>query len=167
MVYLPFLEGADSDTVKKMNMTTVFFIATCMSIGTVATSLGLGDAIAGLCKTLLGNSTSPFLLMGIIFAVVFFLNLLMTPMAIYALLIAPVCMLVVDLGFSAIPFAYAINACSEAILFPYEYTPYLILFSFGMMSMKDFIKFNTMRSIVFFIGYMIVLVPYWLLIGLL
>jgi len=70
------------------------------------------------------------------------------------------------LGLSPIPFAYAVSASTEAIIFPYEYVPYLIVFGFGMMSMKDFIKINILRSVVFFGGYLLLLVPYWLLIGL-
>ena len=67
----------------------------------------------------------------------------------------------------AVPFAYAVNACSEAIIFPYEYVPYLVVYAFGMISMKDFIKYNIMRSAIFFVGFLLVLVPYWMLIGLL
>lgn len=91
----------------------------------------------------------------------------MTPMAIFALLIEPILILATDMGYSVVPFAYAINACSEAILLPYEYVPYLIVYSFGMISMKDFIKVNILRSALFFGGFLLILVPYWMLIGLL
>ncbi len=167
IVFLPFLNGADTNTLQKMNFQIIFFVAACMSIGTVASSLGFGSAIASLCAQLLNGSTSPFAISGIIFSVVFLLNFLMTPMAIFALIIEPILILVTDMGYSAIPFAYAINACSEAILLPYEYVPYLIVYSFGMISMKDFIKVNIIRSVIFFSGFLILLVPYWMLIGLL
>lgn len=58
-----------------------------MSIGSVAGSLGLGDAIAGFCKTMLHGSTSVISIMGMIFLIVFGLNFFMTPLAIYSLLI--------------------------------------------------------------------------------
>ena len=105
--------------------------------------------------------------MAIIFAIVFLLNFAMTPLAIFALITSPMLALAVSLGYSPIPFAYAVNACAEAILLPYEYVPYLIIFSFGMISMKDFIKVNILRSVLFFGGFLLVLVPYWMLIGLL
>lgn len=167
IVYLPFIKGADENTMKKMNLPIIFFVAACMSIGTVASSLGLGTAIAELCQQLLRGSSSPFAIMGIVFAIVFGLNFLMTPMAIFALIIDPILLLATNMGFSAIPFAYAVNACSEAILLPYEYVPYLIVYSFGMISMTDFIKVNILRSILFFAGFLLLLVPYWMLIGLL
>ena len=105
--------------------------------------------------------------MSIVFAIVFGLNFLMTPMAIMALIIDPILLLATNMGFSPIPFAYAVNACSEAILLPYEYVPYLIVYGFGMITMKDFLKINILRSVIFFAGFLLILIPYWMLIGLL
>ena len=167
LVYLPFINGADEQTAARMNWQMVFFIASCMSIGTVASSLGLGTVIADTCKVLLQGSSSPYAILFIIFAIVFVLNFIMTPLAIYSLISAPILMLVTQLGLEPAAFAYAICACSEAIILPYEYVPYLIVYAFGMISMKDFIKWNIFRSIVFFGGIFVVLVPYWYLIGVL
>ena len=91
----------------------------------------------------------------------------MTPTAIFAMISEPMCIVAETLGYSTVPFLLATNACSEAILFPYEYIPYLIVFSFGMMSMKDFIKTNVLRSVLFFAGFLVILIPYWMIIGLL
>lgn len=167
MVFLPGINGADEKTLTKVNYSIVFFVAACMAIGTVASSLGMGAIISDACRTILMGSTSPFAIMALVFAIVFILNFFMTPMAIFALMTAPILALATELGFSAIPFAYAINACSEAIVLPYEYVPYLIVFSFGMITVKDFFKANIMRSILFFAGFLLILVPYWMLIGIL
>ena len=167
IVFLPGLEGADGGTIKKVNFPIIFFVAACMSIGTVAASLGIGQAIASGFEAILAGNTSPFAIMALIFGVVFLLNFFMTPMAIFALITAPVLMMVASMGLPTIPFTYAINAVTEAIILPYEYVPYLIVFSFGMISMKDFIKANIVRSLLFFGGFLVVLVPYWMLIGLL
>ena len=90
----------------------------------------------------------------------------MTPLAIFSLITDPILMMVTQMGYSPIPFTYAISACSEAIIFPYEYVPYLIVYGFGMIRMNDFIKYNIIRSILVFGGILFVLVPYWYLIGL-
>ena len=167
IVFLPGLDGADANTFKKYNYSTIFFVAACMSIGNVASSLGLGQVLADASKSLLGGSTSPFLVVAIIFVIAFALNFLMTPMAIMALIAGPLCILATEMGYSPIAFMYALNCSIEAILLPYEYVPYLVVFGFGMISMKDFIKFSAVRSIIFLAGMLIILVPYWLLIGLL
>ena len=166
LLLIPGIDGADNSTLKKMNVIMLFFIAACMGIGTVVTSMGMGDAITDLCQNLLAGNNSPMIIMAVVFALVFLLNFLMTPLAIFALIITPLCTLAVDAGLSPIPFAYAANACSEALILPYEYVPYLVVYSFGMISSKDFIKVNIVRSVIFFTGFLFLLVPYWYLIGL-
>lgn len=167
LVYLPGIEAASKKSLKTINFSMLFFIGSCMGIGTVATYLGLGDALMAVCLDILHGNSSPIAIMAIIFAIVFMLNFAMTPLAIFALITSPMLALAVSLGYNPVPFAYAVNACAEAILLPYEYVPYLIIFSFGMISMKDFIKVNILRSILFFGGFLLLLVPYWMLIGLL
>ncbi len=167
MVFLPGLNGADENTIKKMDFSFVFFVTACMAIGIVASTLGLGDVLSDFYTGLLGDSSNPFKIIALIFIVVFALNFLMTPMAIYALITPGILTMVLNLGYNTLPFAYAIKACCEAILLPYEAVPYLVIYSFGMISMKDFIKINIVRSILFFVGLLILLVPYWMLIGLL
>lgn len=167
IVYLPGINAASKESLKTINFPMLFFIASCMSIGTIATYLGLGDVLMDSCMDLLHGNTSPFAIMAIVFAIVFILNFFMTPAAIFSLITGPMLGLAVSLGYNAVPFAYAVNACAEAILLPYEYVPYLVIFSFGMISMKDFVKVNILRSVVFFAGFLLVLVPYWMLIGLL
>lgn len=167
LVYLPGIKAASRDSLKSVNFTMLFFMASCMGIGTIATHLGLGDALMEVCLDVLNGNTSVFAIMGIVFAIVFILNYFMTPLAIFSLLTGPMLGLAVSLGYNPIPFAYAINGCAEAILLPYEYVPYLIIYSFGMISMKDFIKVNIVRSIIFFAGFLLILVPYWMLVGLL
>ena len=103
-------------------------------------NVGIDKALANLFILLLGGNTSVVAIMGLVFGIVFGLNFLMTPMAIFALVTKPILELATGMGFSPLPFMYAINACSEAIILPYEYVPYLIVYSFGMISMKDSLK---------------------------
>ena len=128
LVYLPFLNCADVKDLKRVNFDMVFFFTGCMSIGTVATSLGLGAAIATLIETVLAGNTSAFMLMAVLFAIVFVLNFLMTPVAIAALITVPIMIMVTNLGYNPVPFLYAISASTEAIILPYEYLAYLLVY---------------------------------------
>ncbi|MEE0435981.1 MAG: SLC13 family permease [Peptococcaceae bacterium] len=166
MVYLPFLNGAKAETVKKVDYTMVFFIISCASIGTVASSLGLGNALADVMQRFLGGSANPFIIVALIFVIVFALNFLMTPTAILALMMAPVLTMVTNMGFEPEAFAYAVSGCTEAIIFPYEYVPYLVVYGFGMMKMNDFIKYNIVRSLIVFVSFVFLLTPWWMLFGL-
>ena len=98
MVYLPFLNGADANTVRKINLEVVFFVTACMAIGTVATSLGIGVALAGVVESFLNGSTSAFAIMSIVFAIVFILNFLMTPVALFSLSTDPIWMMGTQMG---------------------------------------------------------------------
>lgn len=165
LLFFPGIDGATVKTVEKTNFKTAFFLAGCMSIGTVATSLGLSEAVADFCLTLLRGNTSVIAIMIVLFLVIFVLNFLMTPLAIWALLTAPILSIVVNLGYDPLPFAYALNASAEAILFPYEYVPYLVVYGFGLMKFKDFLVFNVIRSVIVLVGVVFVMTGYWHLIG--
>ena len=64
------------------------------------------------------------------------------------------------LGMDPLPLVYGLLLSTDLIFLPYEYVPYLIFFSFGMMSTNDFLKLSLVK-----IG--VALVFIWKLIGLL
>lgn len=166
IVYLPFINAADSNTLRKVNLSPLIFAAGCMGIGTVAGTLGLGDVLVGMLSAVTHGGTNPFILVLVVFIIVFGLNFLMTPLAIFALITAPVLSLVTSIGYSPVPFAYMICSLSEAIILPYEYIPYLIIYGFSMIKMKDFIVLNALRSVMILGGFILLMMPYWMLIGL-
>ena len=55
-------------------------------------------------------------------------------------------------------------ACDQIIL-PYEYANYLLAYSFGVMSMKHFIQLTGTKMIVGTIFLILIMFPYWKLIG--
>ena len=71
-----------------------------------------------------------------------------------------------DTGLPAVTVVYTILHGIEALVFPYEYVAYLVVYSFGMMTMKEFIKMNVIRTVLCFLGLMFICIPYWMLIGL-
>lgn len=166
LAFFPIIRCADKETLKYMNWEMVFFMSGCMAIGSVAASLGFSSILSNLLGVLF-SSGSITMIFAILFLVIFLMNFLMTPMAIWALITAPVMQIAIDMGLNQLPFMYALLSCTEAIILPYEYAPYLIVYAFGMIKMGDFIKLNALRCILFFLGFIFVLIPYWKIIGLL
>lgn len=166
LMLLPIF-GQDAKAVlKTINFGMMFFIASCLSIGSVAASLGFGDILSENFVSALTNSGgSVFFVFACVFLMVFLLNFVMTPMAIWGLFTVPVLSIAQGLDLNMLPFVYALGHSAEAILLPYEYTPYLIVFSFGMISMKDFMLTSIVRCIIYFAGFLLLLVPYWMIIG--
>ena len=165
MLLLPGINVASMESVRTLNWQNVFFIAGCMAIGTVA-ALGIGGIIAQFATPFMVNASS-FGFFSVVFAITFVLNFFMTPLAIWSLMTVPLCQIALDIGMNIRPVCYALVMCSEAIILPYEYVPYLIVYSFGMISMGDFVKLNVMRCVLYFIGFLALLLPYWMLIGIL
>lgn len=91
----------------------------------------------------------------------------MTPLAFLAGFAAPVAQIAVDLGISPIGPLFMLNFAADAIFLPYEYIPYLIAFSFGVFTMKDFIKLNVFKFVVSLICLAVIIIPYWMLLGIL
>lgn len=166
LLFLPGIDSADGDTIKAVNWEMLLFFAACLSIGMIAGSMELGQVIVDFVTPILAVSGSSLtVIVGTVFAVIFGLNFLLTPTAIWALITQPLILIAQSLDIGALPIVYALVHCSEAIIFPYEYVPYLLVFSFGMISMKDFIKMSIVRCIIYALGLMLLLIPYWHLIG--
>ena len=166
LLFIPGIDAADPKCLNQVDYGMVFFGGCCIGIGAVSSYLGLG-VVLGNILTPLFNSGNTFMIFGLLFLVIFVLNFLLTPVAIYGVLSVPLFTICLGLGLDPSTFVFAMMHSAELVLFPYEYLPYLVLFSFGMVTMKDFIKVNIIRTIIYFAGIMLILVPYWHLIGLL
>lgn len=94
-------------------------------------------------------------------------NFGLTPLAAMASFGVPITEIALSLHMQPYPILYAFNVGLDQLLFPYEYAIYLIYFSFGMIQIKDFIKFGATKMVLSFLFLMILAVPYWKLIGLL
>ena len=99
--------------------------------------------------------------------VTFILNFLMTPSAIMAVLAGPLAQMAIGLGIDPLPVLYALSSSGYQIVFPYEHTSFLILFSFGLIASKDFMKFFGITAVVHFIFILVLAMPYWTFLGLL
>lgn len=164
---LPNLQSASRDGAVKIPWEMAFVMTGCMAIGTTAAGLGFGTIISNYCLPVFQNSGgNVFIVFGALFLLVFVFNFLMTPMAIWALITIPMCEIALQLGMDPLAMIFGLVHTSEMIILPYEYLPYLIVYAFGMMKMTDFVKLNVLRCVLYIPGFLLILVPYWMLIGL-
>lgn len=153
----------DIDTI---NFKFVFFLVTCMSIGFVASSTGIS---ASLIETILPymKEMGTYGIIATTWVIAVLANFVLTPLAAMASFGVPLTNIALSLNMEPYSLLYAFNYGLDQVLFPYEYAIYLIYFSFGMLTMKDFIKFFSTKMLLSFLFMMILVVPYWKLIGLL
>ena len=80
---------------------------------------------------------------------------------------APITQLALDLGIKPLGAIYVLFNTLDQIVLPYEYVNYLMFFSFGVITMKDFFKIMSTKLIFGAVFLAIILIPYWNLIGVL
>lgn len=170
MIFIPMLAllpviGVDgAEVVQRIDYTFIIFVATCLSIGTVSVSLGIGDLlVASLAPMLNGTSVYVFLLVVVIICII--ANIAMTPMAILAAFTVPFVALGQSMGIDPIAVYQMMNIGIDQLFFPYESAMYLVFFSYGMVKMNDFIKVMTIKTIICVAVVAVVFLPWWSFIG--
>lgn len=156
----PGINIGTMESIKKINWGLIFFIAACLGIGIVGTQLGLTKLLAAHLASILSNVGSTAFLY-IILGVGTLANLILSPGAMMGCLPAPAAQLAIDLGMDPLSSILTIIYSTDMIFMPHEVPAYLVMFGFGMMSMKDFIKLHTWKVLWFFVFFGLVQIPYW------
>ena len=167
--YLMFFPGIgvnDGSAIKKMNLSMVFFVATCLGIGTVGSAVGFGDFLTGAALPLLtGKSELLVCLALLLFGTA--ANLVMTPLAMLGGLSLPFAQTAMALGVNPVAACMILLFSCELVFFPYESSGNLIMYSYGLMPMKEFIKQNTLKTVLSIVGFTVIMYPLWKFTGLL
>lgn len=164
LMLLPAIGCGDGKNVKNLDFTFILFVASCMTIGFVAGSLNFGQLISTLSAPMVESTTPTFLTIALYFLNII-LNFLLTPMAIMAGFTGTFTQIAVDAGMNPLV-VYAVEFLGQdQILFPYEYALYLLYFSFGFISMKEFIKYFGLKMILGFLCLILLFIPFWKLVG--
>ena len=159
-MYLPGLKVADETDLKNINWSVIFFAAGCLSIGTVAGTVGIGELVAEIAVPVL-EGRSHTLVLFLIYVGYFILNFIMTPMAVNVTFALPLAQIAQDIGMNPIALYSLMGGASDQILLPYEVVIYLIFFSFGMIHMRDFIRFMSVKLAAHVIFTFLLLIPWW------
>lgn len=160
----PGIGCAEKEDIRKMNFGMIFFMVSCMSIGTVATSLGLGKIFTSFATQFL-EGQNIYVLFLAMWLIIFICNFAMTPLAIAAAFTVPFLSIAQSFGVDPLAVCYFIRTSFDQVVLPYEYANYLIFFGFGVISMKDFIKYMSAKTIIHFIICFALLIPWWMITG--
>lgn len=166
LFFLPGIDVATKKSLDHINIGFIVFIASCMGIGTVGGSVGIGAAISTYITPFLQGCPKPIFLLGcLIFGVI--MNILMTPMAMVGMFPGPLTGIAAGLGIAnpLIP-TLAMFYANDLVFFPYENGYLVVLFGFGVMKMKDFMKYNVIKIGMFLILFCLLVLPWWYLLGL-
>lgn len=165
LLFFPGIDVGNSTHIKNLPFSTILFVAMCLAIGSVGTALGIMSVISSALAPTIASLGTVGGLYGIMTLGVI-VNLLMTPAAMLAVLPAPIMQICLDAGLSARAAMYTMIFSTDLVFLPYEYVTFLIFFSFGVMTTGQFVKYHTIKNILFYLFFGILIIPYWYLIGL-
>ncbi len=166
LLFFPGINVGTKEDMIKINYGFLIFVTACMSIGSVATALGVGKMISAMVLPFMTNMNTTGIIV-VVYILGVGLNFLLTPLAAMATFGAPLTQLAVDLGINPIPMLYTFFYSLDQILLPYEHAQYLLFFSYGLFTMQDFMKAFGAKMVLNFVYLLCIAVPYWMFIGLL
>ena len=166
LMLLPGIGVATAEDFRKVNFAVVMFIAACVGIGSAATAVGFGNLIGTLAMPYLAGHGATHVIVGT-WLIGIIANFFMTPLAIFSAFAAPFTQIALNLEINPGVLYQALIYAGDQVILPYENSFYMIIFSFGLLSMKDFAKGFAVKMAVNFICLLVIIIPYWHLIGLL
>ncbi len=164
LLFLPVLKAGSPKAIARVNIGVLAFIASCMSIGTVGMQLGFGKLIEATVLPLISD-LGPGWILVIVVLLSATANLVMSASALFASLSAPLAQIAVSLNLQPIAVLMGIVIGADIYFLPHEVTTLVVIFSFGLISMKDFIQLAAIKSAVTFAGFVALQIPYWHLMG--
>ena len=164
LAFIPGINIGKADDIRKANFPFIIFVVACMSIGSVAASLGFGTLVSNTVMPML-TGKSVTLILGLVWLLVVLVNFLLTPLAIQSTFTVPLTQIALSVGINPEAMWMTILHGSDQIILPYEYPLYMLFFSYGLMSMKDFSKFFSVKMVINLLFLLLFFIPYWNLIG--
>lgn len=165
LLFFPACHVATPDDLKKCNLNFPILMASCMSIGNVGAAVGVSDLISNAIIPVLHEANSSFVFVLITWLSGVICNVFMTPMALYTLL-APILGPIAE-AFSYSPkiVAYVLYHTGNQVFFPYENNTILMMYAFGMMTMRQFCKGAILKMVIDIVYICAIAVPFWMLLG--
>ena len=160
LMFLPGIEIGNHKTIEKLNFSMVFFVSACLGIGVVGNAVGFGEFLTHIVTPILDGRSS-------LFASTLFLvfgsaaNFFMTPFAMLGGLSYPFAQIAVTSGMNPIAAVMILLFACEIVILPYQSAGHLMMYSFGMMPMKDFIKQQGLKVVIMLVGFVLVVYPMW------
>ncbi len=162
--FMPGMNLADEQDLRKVNLSFLIFLAACMSIGAVAQDLNIPKWISAHMSSLFeGHGAVTAISFSYVLGVA--VNFLMTPMAAVGALGGPLAQLAVSLGLDPYTLVYALLYGLDQLLFPYEIGYLLYTFMSGAVTLRHIMGAFAIRMVAFALLIPLLLVPYWKLIG--
>ena len=160
VMILVTLKDGSIKLLTKIDYSIPVFISSCLGIGIVGKQIGFDTFLLSISQPFLVG-TSPFVVLAILMLCGILANFFMTPYAMLGGLSIPFVEMGLSLNIHPLCVLMTLLWSCEILFFPYESAGYLIMYGYGMISMKDFIKYNLIKSTIMVVSFMCILYPLW------
>jgi len=162
LLYLPIFNVATKSDLMTVNFPMVVFVAGCLSIGSVASYIGIPQLISDIVVPLLEGRTNTFYL-GFVYWFTVMFNLIMTPMAMMTAFSVPLVQIALDMGMqTAFPTLFTMNAACYNLFLPYEAVLIAGMYQgFGNTKLSLFVKVFVIRMVLTFLWITFIIIPYY------
>lgn len=164
--FVPGINIATKAAIKKLNIGTIFFVVSCLTIATVGNNIGLTDIISQIVTPIAAEAGS-LGIMVITLVTGVLANLILTPLAMITSLTPVIVQVCSDLGMSPWGPIMTLFLSTDMYFLPHEVSALLLMYGFGMIKMTDFLKMATIKTVILFIGFFMVLLPWYMFMGIL
>lgn len=162
LMFIPGLGLGNAETIKRGNVPSIFFIAACLGIGIVGAKVGFGEFISQIAVPMLtGYGKLAICLFFMMFGII--ANILMTPLAMLACLVVPFIQIAMALDINPIAACFILQYTIDMVFLPHEASGNLIMYSYGLWPMKDFIIQNTIKTLINAIVFLLIMYPMWII----
>lgn len=165
LAFFPGINIATSQSIKRLNIGTIFFVVGMLTIATVGTHVGVADLISHTI-TPIAMQVGQVGLLALVMVTGVLANLVLTPAAMIASLVPILIQVCADVGMSPWAPVMTLVYTTDMYFLPHEVSCLLLLFAFGMVSMKDFLKLASIKTGILFVGYCLIQVPWYIFMGL-
>lgn len=156
----PGINIGTQKSVREINLGVILFVAACLGIGLVGTKLGFTQMLAAhIAESISGIGANTFIYIMLLIGTL--INLILSPGAMMAVLPAPFASMCLQLGMDPMPALLTIIYSTDFVFLPHEVPAYLIMFGFGLMTMKDFIKLHLFKIAWFTLLFGLIQIPLW------
>lgn len=165
LLFFPGFKAATTNSANKVSLSVLIFMTSCMSIGTVGVAVGFQDFFMATAMPIVSTlGPIPVTILTVVAAAAS--NLVLSASAIYATLSAPLAQIAIMLDINPVALMMATIVGSDCYFFPHEVTTFVVVFSFGLITMKDFIKLASLKTLLTFVVFCLIEIPYWYFAGL-
>lgn len=158
--FFPGLNFMTGKSFGAMNMNLIFFVNGCMAIGICANAVGMNAWMSQYMLVLLQQDSAIWSVLNC-YWIGLAVNFLLTPVAAFVSMVAPMTQIALDMGVNPMLFVHAFQYGLDQYVIPYEYAPLLLAYGMGYIGFGDMVKVLGARMVVGAVFIMAVAFPYW------